>query len=233
MVTWVKKMDSFIFIQERLLPSLLEGTSVTIKLILLSIPFGLLTGIIVAVGRVYGNKPISMICRLYVLFFKGCPLLLLLFMIYFGLPPIGISLSPMAASVLGFVLCNGAYSSEYIRGAIQSVKIGQITAAEALGMTRFQGVLYIILPQAFRRALPGVGNEIIYLIKYSSLAYMITCIELTGAGKIVAARFFRFTETFMVIGIIYLILVTIATKLLKYAERKLYYPGMGPASFKG
>jgi polar amino acid transport system permease protein len=92
-------------------------------------------------------------------------------MIYFGLPPVGISLSPMAASVLGFVLCNGAYSSEYIRGAIQSIKIGQITAAEALGMTRFQGVLYIILPQAFRRALPGVGNEIIYLIKYS-LAYI-------------------------------------------------------------
>jgi len=131
------------------------------------------------------------------------------------------------------VLCNGAYSSEYIRGAIQSVKVGQITAAEALGMTRLQGVLYIILPQAFRRALPGVGNEIIYLIKYSSLAYMITCIELTGAGKIVAARYFRFTETFIVIGIIYLILVTIATKLLNFAERKLYYPGMGPTSFKG
>ncbi len=233
MVIWVRKMDSLIFIKEQLLPALLEGTAVTVKLILLSVPFGLLTGIIIAVGRVYGNKPISMICRFYVLFFKGCPLLLLLFMIYFGLPPLGISLSAMAASVLGFVLCNGAYSSEYIRGAIQSIKIGQITAAQALGMTRFQGVLYIILPQAFRRALPGVGNEIIYLIKYSSLAYMITCIELTGAGKIVAARYFRFTETFIVIGIIYLILVTIATKLLNYAEKRLYYPGMGPTSFKG
>ncbi|QPM68089.1 amino acid ABC transporter permease [Atribacter laminatus] len=226
-------MDSYVFIQEQLLPALLEGTVVTVKLILLSVPFGLLTGIFIAVGRVYGSKSISMFCRLYVLFFKGCPLLLLLFMIYFGLPPLGISFSPIVASVLGFVLCNGAYSSEYIRGAIQSVKIGQITAAEALGMTRLQGVLYIILPQAFRRALPGVGNEIIYLIKYSSLAYMITCIELTGAGKIVAARFFRFTETFIVIGIIYLILVTIATKLLNFAERKLYYPGMGPTSFKG
>ena len=122
-------MDSLIFIKENLLPALLEGTTVTVKLILLSVPFGLLTGIFVAVGRVYGNKPVSMICKLYVLFFKGCPLLLLLFMIYFGLPPLGISLSPMAASILGFVLCNGAYSSEYIRGAIQSVKIVQITAA--------------------------------------------------------------------------------------------------------
>jgi len=132
MVIWVRKMDSLIFIKEQLLPALLEGTAVTVKLILLSVPFGLLTGIIIAVGRVYGNKPISMICRFYVLFFKGCPLLLLLFMIYFGLPPLGISLSAMAASVLGFVLCNGAYSSEYIRGAIQSIKIGQITTAQAL-----------------------------------------------------------------------------------------------------
>ncbi len=225
-------MDSIQFIQEHLLPALMEGGAMTVKLILLSVPFGLITGIIIAVGRVYGNKPISALCRLYVLFFKGCPLLLLLFMLYFGLPPLGISFSPLVASVLGFVLCNGAYSSEYIRGAIQSIKTGQITAAEALGMTRFQGVVHIILPQAFRRALPGVGNEIIYLIKYSSLAYMITCIELTGAGKIVAARFFRFTETFIAIGIIYLILVSIATKVLSIVEKKLYYPGMGPTSFK-
>ena len=225
-------MDSIQFIREHLFPALMEGGVMTVKLILLSVPFGLITGIIIAVGRVYGNKPISVLCRLYVLFFKGCPLLLLLFMLYFGLPPLGISLSPLVASVLGFVLCNGAYSSEYIRGAIQSIKTGQITAAEALGMTRFQGVIHIILPQAFRRALPGVGNEIIYLIKYSSLAYMITCIELTGAGKIVAARFFRFTETFIAIGIIYLILVSIATKVLSIVEKKLYYPGMGSTSFK-
>ncbi|MEI6158038.1 MAG: amino acid ABC transporter permease, partial [Atribacterota bacterium] len=178
------------------------------------------------------NKPVTYLCRLNVILFRGCPLLLLLYMIYFGLPPLAISLSPFASSVLSFVLCSGAYTSEYIRGAIQSVKTGQITAAEALGMTRLQGVLYIILPQAFRRALPGVGNEIIYLIKYSSLAYMVTCIELTGAGKIVAARYFRFTETFIAIGIIYLLFVTVATKIMNMLEKKLSFPGMGPGMGK-
>ncbi len=87
------------------------------------------------------------------------------------------------------------------------------------------GSILSFFPQAFRRALPGVGNEMIYLIKYSSLAYMLTCVELTGAGKIVAARSFRFMETFAVVGIIYLFMVSIATKILQWAEKKLSYPG--------
>ena len=218
-------MDSLLFIRNELLPELGKGWIVTLKLVFLSIPFGLLTGILIATGRVYGNRLISSLCRLYVIFFKGCPLLLLLFIIYFGLPSLGITFSPFGASVLGFVICNGAYTSEYIRGAIQSVKTGQMIAAQALGMTKWQAVFYIILPQAFRRALPGVGNEMIYLIKYSSLAYMLTCIELTGAGKIVAARSFRFMETFTVVGIIYLFMVSIATKILQWAEKRLSYPG--------
>ena len=217
-------MDSLLFIYQELLPELGKGLIITLKLILFSVPFGLWTGILVAIGRVYGNYLLSSLSRLYVIFFKGCPLLLLLFIIYFGLPSLGVIFSPFGASVLGFILCNGAYTSEYIRGAIQSVKTGQMIAAQALGMTKWQAVFYIILPQAFRRALPGVGNEIIYLIKYSSLAYMLTCIELTGAGKIIAARSFRFTETFTVVGIIYLLMVYVATRILQWAEKKFSYP---------
>ena len=138
----------------------------------------------------------------------------------------GISFSPFCAAVIGFVICNGAYNSEYIRGAIQSVKYGQMRAALALGMTMRQAIMNIILPQAMRRAVPGISNEIIYLIKYSSLAYMLTCIELTGAGKIVASRYFKFTFVFMVIGFIYLMLVTIASKLLGMLEKKLEIPGL-------
>lgn len=146
-------------------------------------------------------------------------------MLYFGLPSFGIALSPFTASVLGFVLCNGAYNSEYIRGAIQSVKGGQLIAAQALGMTRRQAIWNIILPQALRRAIPGCSNEMIYLIKYSSLAYMLTYIELTGAGKIVAARSFRYTLVFTVVGIMYLIMVSFASWLLSLLEKKLYIPG--------
>jgi len=214
------------FLTDILLPPLMEGLVVTLKLIICSIPFGLAAGMLIAIGRAYGNRYVSFLCRLYVIIFKGCPLLMLLFIIYFGLPSMGISFEPFTASVIGFVICNGAYNSEYIRGGLQSVKSGQMSAALALGMTRRQAITSIVLPQAMRRALPGISNEIIYLIKYSSLAYMLTCIELTGAGKIVASRYFRFTFVFLVVGIIYLILVSIASKLLRMLENKLEIPGL-------
>ncbi|MBN1332330.1 MAG: amino acid ABC transporter permease [Synergistales bacterium] len=219
-------MKDLLFIREVLIPPLLEGLAVTIKLIFFSIPFGLLAGMIIATGRVYGNRMISFLCRAYVIVFKGTPLLMLLFLIYFGLPSLGISFQPFTAAVIGFVICNGAYNSEYIRGALLSVRTGQLMAAEALGMTRGQAVINIILPQAMRRALPGISNEIIYLIKYSSLAYMLTCIELTGAGKIVASRYFKFTLVFLVVGVFYLCLVTIAGRILGFLEKKLQIPGL-------
>ena len=223
-------MNDLLFIQQDVLPALLTGIIMTLKLIVVSIPFGIAAGTVIAIGRVYGNNTISFLCRLYVIFFKGTPLLILLFMLYFGLPSFGITLSPFAASVLGFIICNGAYNSEYIRGAIQSVKGGQLIAAQALGMTKWQAILNIILPQAFRRAIPGCSNEMIYLIKYSSLAYMLTYIELTGAGKIVASRSFRYTPVFNVVGIIYLIMVTLASWLLSLLEKKLYIPGWSQES---
>jgi polar amino acid transport system permease protein len=220
-------MENITFIREILLPPVLEGTLVTLKLIALSIPLGLILGILIAVGRVYGNKFISSFCTVYTLFFRGTPLLIQLFILYFGFPSIGIFFSPFAAAVIGFILCSGAYHSEYIRGAIQSIKIGQMMAAEALGMTRFKAILYIILPQALRRAIPGCSNEIIYLIKYSSLAFMVTCVELTGAGKIIASRYFAYTEVFLVVGAIYLLMVSVVTKLLNMLEKKLEIPGLG------
>ena len=219
-------MIDLYFIQDVLLPPLIEGVLVTIKLIILSIPSGLILGILIAVGRVYGNKFISSLCAIYTIFFRGTPLLVQLFIIYYALPSVGIFFSPFMAAVTGFVLCSGAYHSEYIRGAIQSIKTGQMMAAEALGMSRIKAVLYIILPQALRRAIPGCSNEIIYLLKYSSLAFMVTCVELTGAGKIIATRHFRYTEVFIVVGIIYLLVVSIVTKFLNILEKKLRIPGL-------
>jgi len=220
-------MENITFIREILLPPVLEGALVTLKLIASSIPLGLILGILIAVGRVYGNKFISSFCTVYTLFFRGTPLLVQLFILYFGFPSIGIFFSPFTAAVIGFILCSGAYHSEYIRGAIQSIKIGQMMAAETLGMTRAKAILYIILPQALRRAIPGCSNEIIYLIKYSSLAFMVTCVELTGAGKIIASRYFAYTEVFLVVGAIYLLMVSVVTKVLNMLEKKLEIPGLG------
>jgi polar amino acid transport system permease protein len=220
-------MENITFIREILLPSILEGALVTLKLIALSIPLGLILGILIAVGRVYGNKIISTLCTVYVIFFRGTPLLVQLFILYYGLPSVGIFFSPFVAAVIGFILCSCAYHSEYIRGALQSIKSGQMMAAEALGMTRFKAILYIILPQALRRAIPGCSNEIIYLVKYSSLAFMVTCVELTGAGKIIASRYFEYTLVFAVVGAIYLLIVSIVTKVLNTLEKKLEIPGLG------
>jgi len=220
-------METITFIREILLFPLLEGTLMTIKLILVSIPFGFILGILIAVGRVYGNKLVSSFCAIYTLFFRGTPLLVQLFILYYGLPSVGIFFSPFVAAVIGFILCSCAYHSEYIRGALQSIKSGQMMAAEALGMTRPKAILYIILPQALRRAIPGCSNEIIYLIKYSSLAFMVTCVELTGAGKIIASRYFEYTLVFAVVGAIYLLIVSVVTKLLNMLEKKLEIPGLG------
>jgi polar amino acid transport system permease protein len=220
-------MDTITFIREILLAPLLEGTIVTLKLIAVSIPLGLFFGILIGTGRVYGNKFISSFCTIYTLFFRGSPLLVQLFILYYGLPSIGIFFSPFVAAVIGFSLCSCAYHSEYIRGALQSIKSGQMMAAEALGMTRFKAILYIILPQALRRAIPGCSNEIIYLIKYSSLAFIVTCVELTGAGKIIASRYFEYTLIFAVVGAIYLLMVSIVTKILNILEKKLEIPGIG------
>ena len=220
-------MDTITFIREILLAPLLEGTIVTLKLIAFSIPLGLFFGILIGTGRVYGNKFVSSFCTIYTLFFRGSPLLVQLFILYYGLPSIGIFFSPFVAAVIGFSLCSCAYHSEYIRGALQSIKSGQMMAAEALGMTRFKAILYIILPQALRRAIPGCSNEIIYLIKYSSLAFIVTCVELTGAGKIIASRYFEYTLIFAVVGAIYLLMVSIVTKILNILEKKLEIPGIG------
>ncbi|MDD3407490.1 MAG: amino acid ABC transporter permease [Methanomicrobium sp.] len=212
------------FLINILMPALWGGLLVTLTLIAFSAPFGLVFGTLIACGRVYGGYGINLLCRFFVGFVKGCPLLLLLFILYFGLPSIGIYFSAFAASVIGFICCNSAYNSEYIRGAILSVKQGQMTAASALGMTNIQAIRYVVLPQAMRRAIPGLSNEFIYLIKYSSLAYMITLIELTGAGKLVFSKYFE-PDVFLMIGVVYLFLVSITTVCANALEKKLAIPG--------
>jgi polar amino acid transport system permease protein len=223
-------MDQAVFLFEILLPALMQGLVVTLQLIACSAPFGLALGIAVAVGRQYGHPAISWLCKTYVFFIKGTPLLLLLFILYFGLPSIGITFSAFGASVLGFILCNGAYNAEYIRGALISIKDGQMVAARSLGMTRWEAIKSVILPQALRRAIPGLSNEFIYLIKYSSLAYMLTVIELAGAGKQMATKYFLYTESFAAVGVVYLVLVSITTIAVNILEKRVAIPGTARAT---
>lgn len=218
-------MEELLFIRQEVAPALLRGLWVSIQLIVPSAICGLILGIIAGVLRVYGGPFLRRIAGLYVLFFRGFPLLVQLYLWYFGLPRIGIYLSPFVAAFFGFTFCSGAYHSEYVRGALLSIKAGQQLAAQSLGFSKFKTIFSIILPQAVRRALPGCGNELIYLIKYSSLAYMVTCIELTGEGKILASSYFKYTEIFFIVGGVYLVLVSFATWILNSVEDRVSIPG--------
>jgi polar amino acid transport system permease protein len=217
--------EGLLYIQTEVYPALLKGFWVSLQLIAPSALCGLAIGIMVGVLRIYGNRPVMAAANTFVAIFRGIPLVVQLFIWYFGLPHIGIYLSPFLASVLGFSLCSGAYHSEYIRGALLSIKRGQMLAAQSLGFSKIRMIFSIILPQAIRRALPGCGNEIIYLIKYSSLAYMITCIELTGQGKILASNSFKYTEVFLMIGACYLVMTSVASIILGRVEDRLRIPG--------
>ena len=220
-------MLSFSPFYQELLTALNRGVLMSLALIVPSALGGVLIGITAGALRVFASPWIRRLGDGYAALFRGTPLVIQLFVLYFGLPNIGLYLSPYLAAVTGFILCSGAYQSEYVRGALFSIKRGQYFGAQALGFTPWQTICCIIMPQAARRAIHGCGNELIYLIKYSSLAYVVTCMELTGEGKTIATEYFRFTEVFAVIGLYYLGLVTFAIFLLKKIEHRLSIPGFG------
>nr|WP_320192980.1 amino acid ABC transporter permease [uncultured Desulfobacter sp.] len=222
--------DFFPFIIDQVIPRLNTGFFVSIKLIVPSALLGFLIGVVTGTLRVYGPWPIRKLCNFYVAVFRGTPLVVQLYFWYFALPytnfgGVRIVMSAMACAIVGFSLCSGAYHSEYIRGGLLSIKTGQLKAAQALGMTPFTSVKSIVLPQAFRHCFTGCCNEVIYLIKYSSLASIITINEMTGIGRGIAKASFRNVETFLVVGIYYLILVTLAGAILNYIERRMEIPG--------
>lgn len=215
------------FFWDSAIPVLNRGLVTSIQLIVPSAIFGLFFGVLLGTIRVYGSPWVRKFADFYTAVFRGVPLVVQLMIIYFGLPNLGIYFDPFPAAVLGFILCSTAYNSEYVRGALLSIRQGQLKAAQALGFTKLQTILWIVIPQAVRRALPGCGNEVIYLIKYSSLAYVVTCIELTGEAKVLASRNFIFTEVFLLVGAYYLTLVSVATWILNKVEARVAIPGFG------
>ncbi|BBD09596.1 amino acid ABC transporter permease [Desulfovibrio ferrophilus] len=222
--------EYWLFASERIVPGLNAALLVSAKLIVPSALYGMLLGVITGVLRVYGFRWVRRVADLYVALFRGTPLVVQLYFWYFALPYIVIGghrivLDAMEASILGFALCSAAYQSEYIRGGLLSIRSGQFKAAKALGMTPLQTVLHVVLPQAVRRSMPGIGNEIIYLVKYSSLASIITVEELMGAARSIAKSTWRPVEAYGTVAIYYLLLVTIAMWLLRWAEDYFSIPG--------
>lgn len=211
----------------RVIPALNEGLFFSLSLIIPSAVIGFLGGVCIGALRVYAPPAVRRIADFHVGVIRGVPLLLQLYFLYYALPKWGVRFSPYQAALLGFILCSSAYHSEYIRGALLSIRQGQVKAAYALGFSTLQMALCIVIPQAVRRALPGCGNEIIYLIKYSSLAYVLTFIELTGHAKELTARSFHYIEIYFTAGMYYLAMTSLAAWLLGLLEKKTRIPGFG------
>lgn len=217
---------NFLALAWNILPKLLEGAIVTIELTIIAIMMGIFIGIPVAMGRVYGNRLIYIACTFFVEIIRGTPLLTQLFILYFGLPSVGIMLSPFIAAMIGMGINSAAYQAEYFRGAIQSVKREQLIAAYSIGMNQMQAIRHIVLPQMFRLVIPSWSNELIYLLKYSSMAYMIQAPEIIAQGRLIASRNFRTFEVFIVIAFVYFILVSILSKILDIIEHNYRIPGL-------
>jgi len=217
---------SFLNLSYQIMPRLLEGAVVTLELTVCSISLGFILGIALALGRLYGNRPVSLLCTGYIEFFRGTPLLVQLLILYYGLPPYGIRLSSFVAGILGLGLNSAAYQAEYFRGAIQSVSQGEIMAARAIGMSRFKTIMNITLPQMLRIVIPSWSNELIYTLKYSSVAYMIGAPELMAQAKFIAADNFRYFEVFLVVAFIYLIAVVVLSRILSLVEKRVRIPGL-------
>ncbi len=203
--------------------SLLIGIINTLELLLISAPLG--TGLGIAVGILSSRKGfLSILARAFSSIFRGFPLLVTLFIVFFGLADFGIYLSPTASAIISFILCSSAYISEYVRGAILSIDEGQSLAAKAIGMNETQEFLHIIIPQAIRRALPSISNEIVYMVQYSSLAFAIGVQEIYSVAKSFNSLYFRPLEIFSTLAFIYLSMTALVTLLFRKLTERLRIP---------
>ncbi|TVT81135.1 cystine ABC transporter permease [Pseudomonas sp. H3(2019)] len=190
-------------------PFLLKGAYYTVILSLGGMFFGLLLGFGLALMRLSRFKWLSLLARAYVSFFRGTPLLVQLFLIYYGLPQVGIELDPIPAALIGFSLNMAAYACEILRAAIASIERGQWEAASSIGMTRAQTLRRAILPQAMRTALPPLGNSFISLVKDTAMAATIQVPELFRQAQLVSARTFEIFTMYLTVALIYWVLASI------------------------
>ena len=202
----------------------LKAALVTLQITAIAIVIGTVFGIVFALMKISRSKILQTIANLYITLIRGTPLIVQIMFLYFGITSI-IVLSNFWAGAIALGIHNGAYIAEVFRGAIQGVDRGQREASLALGMNRSQTMRRIIFPQALRRAIPPLGNQFIITLKDSSLVYVIGVTELFGLANREAASSFLQFETFLIVGMYYLVLVLIFTWLLKWYENRLNVDG--------
>lgn len=203
------------------LPLLVQGAKLTIQLTLVAVAVGTVIGLLISLLRLSRFKPLSWLAKAYIDFFRGTPLLAQIFLIHFGFPQL-FEMKPFAPHVSGLIalsLNSGAYIAEIFRAGIKSIHRGQMEAARSLGMTPSQSMRYIILPQAFKRCIPPLGNEFIAMLKDSSLVSTISVQELMMSSRISVARSFRPFEIYTAAAVLYLIMTLTISQFVSYLER--------------
>ena len=214
------------------LPKLLSATVITLKLLSLSLFFGLFIGLLFAILRLSKNPFLNKFAYGYSYVFRGTPLLVQIFIIYFGLGQIEylrstvlwtILKEPYWCAIIAFALNTGAYTSEILRSAFQTIKPGIIEAGRSLGISKKIIFTKIQIPIAIKQSLPAYGNEIILMMKGTSLASTVTLMDLTGVAKYIISTTFKPIEVFIVAGGIYLFMTFIIHNLIKYLEKKFSY----------
>ena len=209
-------------------PFLINGVMITLGLVIGALGLGFVMGIPMAVGQVYGNRYTFGIISFYVWFFRGLPVLVLLFLFYFGLfSLLGFNLSAFAAAILVLGLRSAAYQSQIFRGRIQSLNEGQMLAARSIGMTKIEAIWHIILPQALRLSIPGWSNEYAILLKDSAVTYAIGVMEVLTRANFIATRTYRPMPIFLTCAVIFIVLTYGGVKLLDLLENKVKIPGYG------
>jgi octopine/nopaline transport system permease protein len=210
--------------------TLITGVPLTLKLAFLSVACGLVLALALALMRLSGVKLLDLIARLYVFAFRGTPLLVQIFLVYYGLGQFAwiraswlwpFLREPFWCAVLALTLNTASYSSEIIRGGLLSVPAGQVEAARACGMSRLLLLRRIVLPLAVRQALPAYGNEMILMVKATSLASIITLMEISGLAAKIISDTYRAVEVLSVAGAIYLAINFALTRLLQFADHRL------------
>ncbi len=218
--------DSLISILIAAGPTLATGACVTIGTVLCAMLLGLTLGVPMAVGQVYGPAPVRRLIGLYVWFFRGVPILVLLYLFYFGLAyQLALNISPFAASCVVLGLTSAAYQSQIFRGAMLSLPAGQLKAARALGMNDISAIVHIILPQALRLSIPGWSNEYSILLKDSALVSVLGTMELMFLVKAIATSTERFTALYALAAVLYFIITFLGVRLLRLAEKACRIPG--------
>lgn len=206
---------------------LLRGALVTVEITAVSLLLGCLLGLLIGIGRLNPQRRIVYrVCTAYVAAIRGTPLLVQLFILFFGLPQFGIMLPAFVCGMLGLGIYSAAYVSEIVRGAIQSVDRGQMEAARSIGMSTGQAMRAVILPQAIVRMIPPLGNEFIALIKNSALVSLLTIHDLMHEGQKIISVSYRSLEVYLAIAVIYFILTGLTTLALGRLEVRLRAGGM-------